>query len=267
MEHLVYNLTACNATVSINGYIIVNPSLIPTCILAVVIGVYGFLSVRAQKPARGYATYSLTFLMYGFMMTSAMFADCLSENLKPFTADLSAIIDAGLSSSIAVSFAFNGLVDLGLLNESHWYCWVMELTCFATLFVSWIVAFIHQDYTQALLVLYRDVIAISCGFYLVTQVFWFFKKGPTGFLWIFWGGLAGAIGLGSVFSVTIASFWCTWLGAYSGWLGPSFVWFILSDVSVYCLVRYWLARSKQEQHSRFPRSHVQFELLPATTTD
>lgn len=113
------------------------PALIPTCLAAAVIGIYGFSTItRLSKSLgkqdlkyiimfsyvySGNPLYRVSFLSYALMMTSSMIVNCLLPNQSQDTpptgiAYFVSLVDLGLTSSIAYSFAINGLIDAGALK-------------------------------------------------------------------------------------------------------------------------------------------------------
>lgn len=242
----------------IDGYnfCILSPTLIPTCILALIIGLYS--SKRISELSKRFSTrwlYQLTFFLFGMMMTSAGILHCflgdvqkLSNILQDDNIDsfqcvqlLFAIIDVGLTTSIAVSFLFCGLCDVGFLDPKSKCTRVLLISSYFVVFLLWTLGILNQ-WTWTFHVLYLGVISVCCFIYLITQLC--IRSNRHALPSLFAGGLYGAIGLlaTSVFAQHI----CQAEGPlYSQLIGPEFIWFIFSDISMAFMFMYVIRANRQ----------------------
>ncbi|CAF1113373.1 unnamed protein product [Adineta steineri] len=236
-----------------------NPSILPTCILALMIGL--FCSKRISQlpgefPSRWY--YHLTFFLYGIMMSSAGILHCfLNDDTKSFTSLAVAIIDVGLTSNIAVSFLFCGLCDIQFLNpKSATTRWLL-FTTYSIIFILWTFGLTKQ-WSWAFNVLYTGVVSVCCFIYLITQLS--IKSKHHALPALFVGGLYGAIGLlaGSFGADAVCKsegpFW-------SQYFGPEFIWFLFSDISVAFMFLY-VIRANREQRILVKTYPIDFEKYP-----
>ena len=220
-----------------------NPTLLPTCILALMIGVTcskRLTQLPGKFPSRWF--YSLTFFMFGMMMSSAGILHCFlgdvhsSTNISGNVAEASGkfiqllftIIDVGLTSNVAVSFFFCGLCDIGFLNpQSSCTRWLLFASYF-TVFTLWTLGILNQ-WAWTFHVLYLGVIAVCCSIYLLTQLC--LKSSRHALPALFVGGLYGALGLYA--TAYGAERVCRSEGPFwSQYIGPEFIWFLFSDVSM-----------------------------------
>jgi len=194
------------------------------------------------KGVRGSVVYCLTFMMFGTMMPDAAYTDCwLSANPGNIYWDyFCAILDVGLTSSIGLSFFFSGLVDVGLLNENIKTYTLMGFS-YATIFAAWTWSFYYQNYLdQAFMYLYVYLIGISCGIYCITETIHIISsKSIVGLGWVAVAGAAGAIGLAAIDFPQFDYWLCKNLGCH---FAGDFIWFLLSDVAMYCCFKYFMAR-------------------------
>lgn len=119
-------------------------AVVPSWVLAVVIGIVGGLRLKQLGPSiPGSLTYSFTYFTYAVMITSGLIVHCLflvecgaapvtevqiivhlCHSMQQYILQgyiICAYVDASLTACIAISFAFNGLVDLGIIKERKPY--------------------------------------------------------------------------------------------------------------------------------------------------
>ncbi len=92
---------------------------------AVVIALYcGTKLVRLGPSVNGSLSYSLSYFTYGLMISSGLIVHCIylvectgGKPKEPWT--LFAKLDGSLTSCIAISFLFNGLIDANIIVERH----------------------------------------------------------------------------------------------------------------------------------------------------
>jgi hypothetical protein len=236
-----------------NGYklCIENPTLIPTCFLALLIGLIcskRISQLPGKFPSRWF--YQLTFFLYGIMMTSAGILHCFLNDQPKNTNDdsirmvylLVAVIDVGLTSNIAITFLFSGLCDIKFFNpKSHCTRWLLYILYF-TIFLLWTLGILnnwHWSYD----ILYLGIISISCFIYLLTQLS--IKSNHRALPVLFVGGFYGGIGL---LATSIgAEHICESEGPFwSQYIGPEFIWFLFSDISM-ALICLYVIRANQEK--------------------
>jgi len=230
----------CASSIEVWGYTINEPSVIPTCILAAIVGYLGFISLSRHSNVRGAMVYSYSFFMFGTMMSDAMFVHSFFDE-KSIAGQITGLIDVGLTSSVGLSFLYNGLVDLNIISERSVLSIVVMLLSYIALFGAWLYSF-ATHWQNAFLYLYFGVILFGCGSYCLLEVIYIIKSGNwKGTAWLFAGGMSGAVGVLCVFKWN--KFFCDELSPY---LSGDFWWFLLSDVSMYCLYRFFLRNKASE---------------------
>jgi len=233
------------------------PALIPTCILAAAIGFYGYHTISKTNVV-GSKFYSLTFAMFGIMMSFAGLNDCImSANGDPSDPAhiFTGIVDVGLTSTIGMTFAFNGLVDVGLITEGvkSFAIWGFSA---GLLFGGWFYVFEAQWY-MGFFYLYLVVIGVCCGLYCILELVYLIKNRTTqGLYWVGVAGLTGAIGLAAVSMSNFAVWLCMTFGCF---FGPEFVWFLLSDAAMWACFKYFMSRVPA-QKSKI--SHQEYMAVP-----
>ncbi|UJR20559.1 hypothetical protein I4U23_023686 [Adineta vaga] len=255
-----------------SSFCIENPSILPTCMLALLIGLYcskRIYQLPGKFPVRYY--YQLTFFLYGIMMTSAGILHCFLDDKQKLSTLLQStndssmdfiqlivtIIDVGLTTSIAVSFLFCGLCDIRLLNPQSTVTRCLLFISYFIVFLLWTLGLINQwEWTFS--VLYLDVIAVCCFIYLITQLC--LKSSRHALPALFVGGMYGAIGL--LATSFGAEHICASEGPFwSQYFGPEFIWFLFSDMSMAFLFIY-VIRSHQGKKSTIKSYPIDIEKLP-----
>jgi hypothetical protein len=131
-----------------------NLPLVPAWILAVVIGVVGGWQLQWLGPSMlGSFSYSITFFMYAAMITSGLFVHCLflvECGAAPTTEAYisTALIDASLTSCIAFSFIFNGLVDLRITPERSVFTELLMGVTYLAIFLVYFSRLINPAYVN-----------------------------------------------------------------------------------------------------------------------
>jgi len=235
------NSTDTCDTATIKGFLIISPELIPICIMAAMIGYIGFTTIRPLK-ARGSIVYSITFAMFGVMMSDAAFVDCIMSahgNQTDLVHIIFAVIDVGLTSSIGMSFFWDGLVDVGILSEN--------ITLYSMMFLSYVAIFSAWFYTiinewwQGFIYFYVYLIFFCCGIYCITELIHLIQsRSATGLGWVFVAGVSGGIGLTAVYDANWDYWLCHNLGCH---FSGDFIWFLLSDIAMWCCYKYYMARA------------------------
>jgi len=244
----------CN-TASIGDFVIESPALIPTCFLAAMIGFSAYSTISKANIA-GSKFYSMTFFMFGTMMSIAGINDCLlplNGDQADFIHQFFMIMDVGLTSTIGMTFGFNGLIDIGVITEG-----IATFTVWGFLagliFGLWFYTIEAMDY-QGFMYLYVYVIGFACGLYCICEVIYLVKNRSTkGFVWVFVAGLTGGFGLLCVVDSSISYWFCHTFGCY---FGGEFMWFVLSDVAMYANYKYFMSRvlmkaTQEKGYEAFP---------------
>jgi len=236
-----YNLSdACQTTV-IFGINVLSPEIIPLCILAAIIGYTAGSRILKLQNAPGSLAYAITFFAYGVMMSDAALNDCfmmVNGNTSDLLHLITGVIDAGLTSSIGASFIFLGLIDVGVIGQNSKATITAMLLTYLAIFIAWIYAIIVQ-WELSFLILYGGIVAFGGAVYLITESIFLIKRGSTtGLVWVLVAGLSGFIGLVAVMDPTVDIWLCHTFGCH---FSGHFVWFVLSDVSVWALYKYYIA--------------------------
>jgi hypothetical protein len=110
------------------------------------------------------------------------------------------LIDCGLTSSIAVSFLWNALVDLKLLNEKSCKASLLWTVSYLAFFAAWAYSFLYAI-RSAFKYLYLYTILITCGSYVLIQLYYLVRRARcSGFAWLIAAGLSGGIGVSAFVS-------------------------------------------------------------------
>ncbi|EAL63902.1 hypothetical protein DDB_G0287075 [Dictyostelium discoideum AX4] len=221
----------CYDWITVWGYKIYDPFLVPLCLWALYIGVSRF---KLFKKYNCNYLYSVTFLMYGIMMTFAMLADSLSSNFYLKLRDFVSVADVDLTSTVGTFFLYCGLADVGIINPKETKTKIILLFNSIILLISWVYGLYYSSDPRVwALVLYEAVVAVSCGVYLILQIIYLAKrKNLKSIFWLLFAGLVGGVGL----SITLfSSKWCAHFGAH---FSSSYAWFFLSDCAMLLISHY-----------------------------
>eukprot|EP01122_Echinamoeba_exundans_P001584 TRINITY_DN11606_c1_g1_i1.p1 TRINITY_DN11606_c1_g1~~TRINITY_DN11606_c1_g1_i1.p1 ORF type:complete len:326 (+),score=66.74 TRINITY_DN11606_c1_g1_i1:23-979(+) len=238
----------CTTVTNIDGFLLYNWSVIPACLWAVAIGFIGARYIRNLTPGvRGSWSYKVTFLMYGVMMWHSMLVHTVTTSINnPTFTLLVAIIDLGLTSSIAVSFFWNGLVDLRLIDDRSPCSHAPMFLSYVLMIGAWTYALVHKI-NNAFNYLYLGVILVACGSYLVFQVITMFrnKKFSRFFL------SAGIFGAAGIWSMKNNAVLCARLGPA---LNGSFWWDIFSDLAMIAILYFYFDTRVPVEEDPAPQS-------------
>jgi len=231
----------CDSAV-IFGLKMQGPEVIPCCMLAAYIGISSFIKIRKYPNVIGWNSYSWTFLMFGIMMSSAGLVDSVLAyvgNPNDWLHWILMEIDLGLTSSIGVSFFFDGLVDTGLINEDSKATKVSMMVTYASMFIGWGVVF-HYQWWNGFIYMYIMLIFFTCGFYVIMEFVHIIRQRLfNGLGWVALGAFSGGLGLAAIAYPPWDMWLCHNFGCH---LAGNFVWFALSDVSMYSLFRFYMSR-------------------------
>jgi len=251
-----------------SGYNLPTPFLIPLSLVALLIGVTSFRHVRLLTQARSNKLYAATFLAYGCMMISAMFADSIlggwaglgpGHGLYGSIKFLAAFLDMSLTSSIGLSFLFLGLSDLGVFDQDSPTARRVMFSCYAALWIAWLWT-LWVNWYWGFPILYILVVVLSCFSYMICEFIYLYRVSSSGIAWIFATGSAGAVGL-YCFGFYAAAL-CVF---FTPWWGNNEWWFFFSNCAVYSLYRYFIANRGEQPASPRSASNEQ-ELRPIASS-
>jgi len=230
--------------------VIEQPTLVPLCLLAALIGVTGFLQVRKSARSLSNPMYAWSFLFFAIMMSFAMLVNCftrMSSGSTPTLLDLVLMVfDAGFTSGIAVSLFLNGLIDVKILSPASRLTHTLFVVDFVGCFTAWALSIV-LNWSNCYVYLYVVLIGICGVCFGVCEVVWFCRSGSLrGAPWAAAAATAGGLGQLVISDARVAAFFCTYLGPrLSPWFGPSAIWFAVSDIAVICAVQYVLTRDQR----------------------
>jgi len=254
----VCNESLMNATcdsLSIDGFVIESPELFPLCAIAALIGFSASYNIAKLQNAKGKLLYSLTFALFGIMMSEAFVNDSILSvhgNPDDLLHLIFGVIDGGLTSAVALTFAFDAFADIGWLQESGATFAVLGVL-YAALFAGWVYTYINSV-ILGFLILYVYEIALCCGIYCVIELVLLVRSGSLrGIVWVVVAGIAGAVGLYAIVSSTFGYWLCTTFGCH---FGSVFMWFFLTDVAMYCCYKYYMSRQTQATPD------IEYRLIP-----
>jgi len=251
------NSTFCNAAVEFpNKYILRNPFLSFFSLIALTIGIYCGKTIRASG-YKNFRPYSVTFFTYGCMMSFAALADSIFPHPTHYGGivyDLDffiVVMDVTLTSSIAASFMFNGLADVGLMNpDSKLSLFVQFLTYFSILCgYTW--GLIYSTNGAIFMYLYVYLILFTCGLYVVCELVYLFWMGHSqGIGFLFLAGVAGGLGLYMTMNYPV------WLCQITTPLfGNQEIWFLLSDVAMFLIFLFYMKNHSPESEEKAKEHH------------
>jgi len=217
---------------------ICNWPLVPSWMGAFSIGMIGGVVIWRLGPrVVGSRSYAVSYFTYAVMMTSGLVVHCLftvecENGEQPGLAYLNwAMLDAILTSTIAASFLFNGLIDMGYISEDSKKSWIALGIVFAAIVVGY---YAWGNFE----VMYMGVILVCCGLYLPIQLYRICTSGTfAGWQYFMLAGLVGGLSFSVVFLNTLACYFCQIFGP---WFAES-TWYYGADVSMFFMLKYVLA--------------------------
>jgi len=224
-----------------NGYELGLPLLSLFSLIALIIGLYCSSRIWASKlPSRRF--YGITFFTYGVMMTSAMFADSIIPGFHSKARWLVILegivgwIDGSLTSSIAISFGFNGLADVGLINEGSKKSTIAMALTYISIFGAWFFALFLTTDPSFGWQIYFWTCLLGPSVYIACELVYLFFQGHTdGVGYLVVAALAGAAGLHALLDYPG---WLCYL--LTPWLGNSEWWFLFSDVAMFAIYKFFM---------------------------
>jgi len=221
-----------------NGYILREPSHIPLTLAAVLIGLFGYKSIISSG-LRNAQFYAYSFLMYAVMMSSALFTDSLIPYSDWITLSIVGWIDASFTVNIAIMFGFNGLADIGVIDESSPGTRRALLSCFGASFFAFAYCIYIENFIAGTIVYLVGVLAF-CGAYVVCEVVRACRGQYQGFSYLLLAGTSGAVGVYALMNFP------AWLCRIMPLFGNSPTWFLLSDVAMVCIYKYFMVNHAAE---------------------
>ncbi len=219
------------------GVQVSDPFIVPTSLLAGTIGVLCGTALWRK----GMRVQALPELMFAFMMLTAMVAHCFSASLmNGLGQEVFWFVDAAATSTVALTFGFIGLLDVGVLKDDNsflGYLFLADLPVVAGWYYAFFVQYNPAVQDLAFKWLYVVLILVTCGFFGIVQLY-FIVKGR------FVGGLVPLLVACSAGYVGIRTMQlCSWPDVrFSGEVW----WFLLSDISMYFLYVYFKKREIKE---------------------
>lgn len=125
-----------------------------------------------------------------------MLLHCIDGDKHAKTFSLLPIVDDGLTSTIALAFAWCSLADAKLVNMSALWGRVLMLGSFVVIFAGYIYCFYNGMSDFAREYLYMQVVLWACVVFVVIQFLLFLirKSHRRGWIWALLGSAAGGIG-------------------------------------------------------------------------
>jgi hypothetical protein len=244
-----------------NGYIMRDPMLPFFSFIALLIGVICGSRIRASG-FKNSQSYAVTFFTYGTMMTFAAFADSIIPiswlmGSHASLADYVMLIDVWLTSSIATSFMFNGLADVGIISAGSRRTMVVEAVAYLSILGGYYYGFFIHPNMNVFQYLYLYLIATTCGLYLACELVYLFWMGHSqGILYLILSGISGGVGL--YFTKYFPVWLCTMTTPV---FGSSVLWFFLSDVAMFFIYLFYMQNHSPEAEIRADKrkSHKEAE--------
>jgi len=240
-----------------------NPALGGAWLLAIGVGLIGGWSLlRMGSTAVGARSSAVSFLLFAIMMTSGFVVHSvfLVECGEPLPAErvgmyiAVALFDGILSSVIAMSFFFNGLVDLKVLDESKCHTWVSMILAYAGIAAAYIQGVNFE-------IVYVLLIAVGCGGYLLMQLLrMYIQDDARGIGWFLLAGTAGAL---TFAPVAIPQLSCILCEIFGGWIVEG-QWYYGADIVMFLVCKYILATRRLQGYSYIPSSASSVQLSVST---
>lgn len=141
------------------------------------------------------------------------------------------IIDLGLTSSIAISFFWNGLVDLRLIDDRSPCARSAMTLSYILMIATWTYAIVNKI-QNAFNYLYSGVILIACGLYLVFQLVAMCRNRRFSRFFL----SAGIFGAAGMWAMKNGAWVCARFGAT--W-NSSFWWDFFSDLAMIAILYFY----------------------------
>lgn len=201
-------------------------------------------SVQAERHAL-----AIAFVLYACMMLlggvthSAFKVEC---GLQPATQlyQVALKLVMGMTSAVAVSLAYAGLVDAGLLPDAG-----PSGKNFLCIIVLSVMASISAAMTASNPVNYFNFVVGGCGTYIIAQIVrWARARRMRGFTWLFIAGAFGFVGFSAMILPPISCFACF---ATKSLGGVQATWYWFSTFSMASLAMYEEAARREDHTSAF----------------
>jgi len=196
------------------------------------------------------------------MMTSSMIFNCFATpnaSLLPggFTHAV-LLMDASLTSCVALSFMFDGLVDLRLLSWDSVRDKLLMFGSYLCVAAAWEYCLETHRMKFAVRFLYEGLIGVCCGIFLVLEVIYVAQlpKGSRfahgGFLVL--AGISGFVGLLSFIKKT---YLC--INFPPLFEGCALLWFLGSDLALSFLYKYLYERLRQGENAETKPARIMYK--------
>ena len=192
---------------------------------------------------------AIAFVLYACMMLlggvthSAFKVEC---GLQPATQlyQVALKLVMGMTSAVAVSLAYAGLVDAGLLLDAG-----PSGKNFLCIIVLSVMASISAAMTASNPVNYFNFVVGGCGTYIIAQIVrWARARRMRGFTWLFIAGAFGFVGFSAMILPPISCFACS---ATKSLGGVRATWYWFSTFSMASLAMYEEAARREDHTSAF----------------
>ncbi|XP_065899752.1 uncharacterized protein [Dysidea avara] len=237
------------AVVKFGPLLICDAPIVGAWLLAVTLGVVGGAKLlQLGSNVIGSFSYSLIFFTYAVMISSGLVTHCVylvECGVQPPSTPgyrYAGLLDASLTSSIAVMFLYSGLVDMKLIKERSIVSLLLLFSACGAIF--------YINFSQAFPVLnvYKWSIEVCCGGYILIQALLLVQHGVcSSVIPITWLSGAAISGGGSFYLL----FWqYCWLCQHLGPWSLQGVWYYGADVSMFFIFLFiWSTRSSQVDQS------------------
>jgi len=230
----------CLPTITIGDYVYWEPNIVLPCLGALTVGLYGFINAWPYRNTvkAGWA-YALSFLFFACMMTDAAYFHLVwYDGFLPggVAQMVSGMVDAGLTSSIAATYLWIALMELGIVPDGTATRIAAGLS-YVGIFAAWYIGlYVFKQVLDTFYVLYLGLIGVGCGLFGVSQIVALIRSHCAGVAPLLCALLAGGAGLAALMDPTVQPWLCSHLGK---WLNGDFWWFTLSDVAMFCNYLYF----------------------------
>lgn len=228
----------CSPMMTIGGICVMDALVSVGSILAVILGVYYYNKVRRNFTVIPNAfAFARTYLLFAIMMGLGCITHCFNYILDSTWRLLVGVQVVGLTATIAIGFGIAALVNAGLLSDQSRAPFVLLSLTWVTFTV--IDTLVMLGYLQAsLMAIYVGPILIGCGSFAIQLLVRILRERNVAALaWCIAAVVAGYGGLTA--AVDLPAYMCA---NFPAWFSPQGVWYIASDVSMFCLYKAYVSR-------------------------
>jgi len=227
----------CIGVVSVDGLCIYEAGIIPSCLGALLLGVYVFLFfIRNRASYKNSETFGTAYLTFGVMMSTGAVSHCVSYLFDQQTQILWELAVCVLTSTVAFILGLSALVDVGLLTDGGLLTRALVILSPIALYFAYIYGFTY-DADDTFFYLYTMMTVVCCGaFALVSLRRAIIEESVQSAVWLFFAVLSGAAGLYA--AVEAYAWFCA---HFNPLYGGQFWWYNLSVLSMFCLFKFYAA--------------------------